>query len=691
MNINRLDKTEQGQTTNHSAVETFRQAAMRWFQFGLQVMPIAAGSKQPTVTWDRWLNALRPETIDSYWERHPDHELGFIVGPELIVFDADSPEAIAAFHQLMASFDLTCNHTVKTRKGEHYYFRRAAGTFAKSDSHDTEEHPQRLDIKTGRAMVVLPPSTDKTQSISDAENASELTEVGQDFIDAVYRHNGREAPRQSPEPRAPRLMASEDEDQLTTEIQYLLQYIDPDCSYNDWLSVGMAIHHEFAGSDSGFQLFDEWSSQGGKYPGYPEMVAKWGSFKGDQGTPITLATLCKLAGVGGADLEKVGEEFFEPIEDIHGVADVVALTADQLQADGDARTDTAEHGLVKHSLRGKSAQFEAEMLDHKFVMGEIAILGQWTMLFAPPNTGKTLIAFWQLIQSIKNGDIDPEYVFYINADDSHAGLTTKLKLAEKYGFHMLAPGYAGFDTDDFLPLLKKLGASGQARGTIVVLDTIKKFANPMDKNQCRLFDNAVREFTAKCGTVIGLSHTNKKRAADGKPIPAGTSDFVDDADCAYIMDNIDDNNDIRTVEFENIKSRGKVAKRAAYQYSSAEDEGYMSLLESVTPVDDAKAVALRDVAARLDDIDTPVIEAIAEYIKRGVMGKGSIAQKVVAKTGCTGRHAQRVLDKYTGTNPEEHKWHPVTGPRGVKRFAMLPEPADTLDLDMDPDMDLEEL
>jgi primase-like protein/bifunctional DNA primase/polymerase-like protein/AAA domain-containing protein len=649
------------------AEETYREAAVRWFQFGFQVIPVLPETKQPACKWDPWLADLSEATIESHWDQYPEHELGFIVGPERIVFDADSPEAITAFHQLMASFDLTCNQIFETRKGEHYYFRRAAGTIAKSDSHDTAKYSNRLDIKTGRALIVLPPSTGKSELLSEAETASDLVEVGQDFIDAVYRHNGREAPRQTPEPRPPRLMAPEDEGQLATDIQYLLQHIEPDCGYEDWLSVGMAIQHESGGSDTGFQLFDEWSSQGDKYPGHPEMVAKWGSFNGDQGTPVTLGTLCKLAGLGGADLEKVGEEFFEPLDD-----DEIAALAD---------AEAEEHELAKYSLRGMSLELEAEMLAHVFVLGMLAILGQWTVIYAPPNTGKTLIVLWLLIDAIKKGNIKPKTLFYINADDTHAGLAAKLKLAEKHGFEMLAPGYRDFRAEELLKLLRRLCTNGRARGTIVILDTLKKFTDLMDKRTASDFGSAIREFIAKGGTVIALAHVNKKRDSQGKPIYAGTSDIVDDADCAYTVDTLSEEKDTRTVQFENIKNRGRVAKRAAYQYSTAKDDGYIDILESVIPVDDAKAVALRDAAARLDDIDTPVIEAIADYIKRGVIGKGNIAQKVVTKTGCSGRRAQQVLDKYTGTNPEEHKWHPVTGPRGVKRFEMLPEPPATLDLD----------
>ena len=184
----------------------------------------------------------------------------------------------------------------------------------------------------------------------------------------------------------------------------------------------------------------------------------------------------------------------------------------------------------------------------------------------------------------------------------------------------------------------------------------------------------IRIFTSKGGTVIGLAHTNKNRAADGKPIPAGTSDFVDDCDCAYIMDTLNDKNDIRTVEFENIKNRGMVTKLAAFQYSTTEGLGYLDLLDSVTPVDDAKAGTLRKAAERLDDRDLPLVQAITDCITEGITAKTKIIHQAASVTGDSKRHAEKVLDKHTGTDPNLHYWNFTIGDRGVNTFELLPTP-----------------
>jgi len=188
------------------------QAAIYWYSFGFAVIPIIPGSKLPAVKWDPWLDAISQASISTYWALHPDHELGFIVGDGVIVFDADSPEAIAALASLEKTFDLTPTLTITTSKGVHHYYRRAPDTYAKGDSHSTEKHPERIDVKTGRALVILPPSTGKEVDIDECEDVSELTDAPQAFVDAVFRHNGRPAPRARSIAPPPPMTGVQDED-----------------------------------------------------------------------------------------------------------------------------------------------------------------------------------------------------------------------------------------------------------------------------------------------------------------------------------------------------------------------------------------------------------------------------------------------------------------------------------------------
>ena len=93
-----------------------------------------------------------------------------------------------------------------------------------------------------------------------------------------------------------------------------------------------------------------------------------------------------------------------------------------------------------------SSELEKQAVDDVFVLPGIALMGESTVLFGAPGSAKTLSSMALLIESINAGTIDPDRVFYVNVDDNLKGLTQKLRIAEEYGFHMLAgpPTYATY-------------------------------------------------------------------------------------------------------------------------------------------------------------------------------------------------------------------------------------------------------
>ena len=60
------------------------------------------------------------------------------------------------------------------------------------------------------------------------------------------------------------------------EIACYLSDLDPGMGRDDWIKVGMAVHHETGGG--GFAMWDEWSTGGHQYPGTEALQAQWGSF-----------------------------------------------------------------------------------------------------------------------------------------------------------------------------------------------------------------------------------------------------------------------------------------------------------------------------------------------------------------------------------------------------------------------------
>lgn len=72
----------------------------------------------------------------------------------------------------------------------------------------------------------------------------------------------------------------------------VLEQLDPDMGYHDWIKVGMALHHEFGGEYEGFEMWDEWSSTGTLYKGAEDLEFHWRSFNADRdGAKATIEVL----------------------------------------------------------------------------------------------------------------------------------------------------------------------------------------------------------------------------------------------------------------------------------------------------------------------------------------------------------------------------------------------------------------
>ena len=92
--------------------------------------------------------------------------------------------------------------------------------------------------------------------------------------------------------REPKLNLSEE------RMRELVRKIDPDLGRDEWIRVGMALHHETDGGEEGFDLWNEWSSEGYKYPSEEALRGQWDSFerrRGSVGRQVTMASVIKLA------------------------------------------------------------------------------------------------------------------------------------------------------------------------------------------------------------------------------------------------------------------------------------------------------------------------------------------------------------------------------------------------------------
>jgi hypothetical protein len=111
-----------------------------------------------------------------------------------------------------------------------------------------------------------------------------------------------------------------------SDIEYhLSQILNADLPYDDWLSVGMAVHHASGGTEGGYGAWLRWSEGSGKHDA-KDMPAKWSSFGKNTGKPRTLASLiamAKASGAAGAPLgaiaaapaAQIGRKLLQPLSE----------------------------------------------------------------------------------------------------------------------------------------------------------------------------------------------------------------------------------------------------------------------------------------------------------------------------------------------------------------------------------------
>ena len=337
--------------------------------------------------------------------------------------------------------------------------------------------------------------------------------------------------------------------------------------------------------------------------------------------------------------------------------------------------------LTKYSITGQSEKLRKQMLADQFVLRNIALMGQWTVIYGAPNSGKTLITNWLLREAIMSDDVDGEAVFYVNADDTYRGLIQKTELAENWGMHILAPGHNGLAVGQVLELMSRLGDDGFAGGIIVILDTLKKFTDLMDKRSASEFGVVARGFVASGGTLIALAHTNKNVDADGKRIYSGTSDIVDDCDCAFVIDKVSiderDGETTHTIEFTNIKARGDVSSKAGFSYKKLVGQSYHDLLTTVKPLDRTHLEEVKEqahVQSALDR-DKRIIEAVCELIEGGTVTKDKIVKCAHDLTGESMFRVRSVLEQREGSeHARGHRWAMSKGKHNRYEYSVLTHP-----------------
>lgn len=246
-----------------------------------------------------------------------------------------------------------------------------------------------------------------------------------------------------------------------------------------WLTIGMALHHEFNGGGEGLALWNEASQWSDKYDA-DDQERVWESFGSRIGKPVTIGTLYRLAKEHGRKPQSSGRLRF--------------------LAPGDC-ADTPSRGYVVKGL---------------LAPGDVACI------FGAPGAGKSLIAphiGYQVAlgEPVFGMRTKPGGVFYVAAEDAHGMRGRVTALARRHGDapgFLLVEGVSDLLEEDSADLESLIEAVADKRPALIVLDTLAMSFPGLEENTADDMGRVVRAARelAEHGAAVVLIHHDTKAA-----------------------------------------------------------------------------------------------------------------------------------------------------------------------------------
>jgi AAA domain len=170
--------------------------------------------------------------------------------------------------------------------------------------------------------------------------------------------------------------------------------------------------------------------------------------------------------------------------------------------------------------------------DAKFAWRELIPQGALIVICAKAESGKTTLMTHISGDMVRSG----YQVIYVNADANAPHIKEYRLHAKENGYRLVNPDLTNGSSETVIDELKKMSVMDyDFSKTVIVLDTLKKFCDLMQKTPLKVFYTLLRTLTAKGMTVICLSHANKYDDKEGFPIYEGVGDTRNDVDVLFYL------------------------------------------------------------------------------------------------------------------------------------------------------------
>ena len=363
------------------------------------------------------------------------------------------------------------------------------------------------------------------------------------------------------------------------------------------------------------------------------------------------------------------EEWLDDFGDVEPIAKIREKASNQVKQYTNAK---GSHSPLKPNPKidwraeligfATTEEIMKEISDVQFCWMKLLVQSHMTVICSKGNGGKTTLMLKACEDLVRSG----YEVYYVNADASADQLKFYHNHSIEYGYTLLAPDlHLGKSPSGIVDLLYGMSkADENYSGTVIVLDTMKKFASSlMNKELVKKFTSTLRSLTAKGMTVICLAHTNKHDSKDGKPIYEGTGDVRNDFDELIYLVPVKNEDGSLVVSTDIDKIRASGIKNYTFDISPNRNVTVRDKFEDTLSLHQFQLEMERD---------SKVIDFIYDSIKNQSKPISDIQAESKARGMAIGKDAiRKIVTKYSSEFCETPLWRSIPTGRNGYRFGLI--------------------
>ncbi len=294
------------------------------------------------------------------------------------------------------------------------------------------------------------------------------------------------------------------------DLKSALSRIDPDCEYDMWYRIGLALHDWCP--RRGLKLFDKWSKTSTQYDS-KEIYDKWQDFEDNSRHEITVGTIFDYSRNDPSDIfaeEKVS------------LVLVKKKKRKKMKKGSDIFFDIEDHLTSKRVLM---------IVNQKSMFETLIVKGMHCVLFGASGVGKTTTVGWIVSKILKQND--EERVIFYSMDTTPQHNVAMFQYYNDMGLDetRVKLRYNATGSQCLEELEYFVDNDANLNNVTIIVDTLKYISSDMNNKKANKEAMHLIKSIQKLGaTVISLAHTNK----DGDK-NSGTAEIEQDGDALIKM------------------------------------------------------------------------------------------------------------------------------------------------------------